>query len=238
MDRRALENFVQDVIDSGTNPLTHPELAVHLREHPDLARQAEELWRVDQWMRLCGDADGSVDPAECDGLLDAVMSAVETTPQQTVEPKPADNWILRVGLPAAAAATLTLGSFSGVAAAKPTAVPALSANPFSGSSFSGSSFSGSSFSGSSFSGPDGVRLPAGYPVLAPATAARGTAARGTADRPYPGAGRPSACPPAGAGLPACERSGVRRPPDRPSASQRSSARLRTPAPARFASAAS
>jgi hypothetical protein len=108
MDRRTLELRVQEFIDSGCNPCDDPELSAALRKHPELRRQAEELYRVDQMLR-CSACSGETG-CECDSLLNSVMDKVEDV-SQDAESK-SGSWVFRVGLPAAAAATLSFGAMA------------------------------------------------------------------------------------------------------------------------------
>lgn len=130
MDRQMLETRVQDAIDAGANPLEVAGLKEHLAADPDLRAEAEQLWRLDQWLKA---SPGRADPAECRDVVDAVLGAVDLTPQQKPDPRRSAGggagWIARMGLPAAAAATLSVGAAAGWGMGSAHAVRAMHTGP-------------------------------------------------------------------------------------------------------------
>jgi hypothetical protein len=129
MDRRVLELRVQELIDCGLNPCEDLELSVALRKHPELRQQAEELYRVDQMLRCaaCAGEPG----CECDALLNDVLEKVEKVPQDAQAK--GGSWVFRMGLPAAAAATIhALAALTAAAAPPAAALPGPAFEPVDG----------------------------------------------------------------------------------------------------------
>jgi len=122
MDRLALDLRVQELIDCGTDPRDDVELNRFLRDRPTERKQADDLYRVDAWLKAVArdrqeqlESDtgaGSV----ADAVIEAALERIVETPQEPVDRRNT-GWIYRIALPAAAAAGLTLGSFNPAAMA-------------------------------------------------------------------------------------------------------------------------